>query len=58
MSRIETPNFAEKCREIIKKCGLKLEDLAKIHELTGAKNAEELYYELENLLEKQIIKIK
>ena len=58
MARIEIPDFTQKCQEIIKKCKLSIADLAKIQEITGAKNPEELYYELENLLEKQIIKIK
>ena len=55
---MEKIDFTKKCQEIIKKCKLSITDLAKIQEFSGTKNPEELYYELENLLEKQIIKIK
>ena len=55
---MENINFEEECKKIIKQCGLTEEDLLVIGKMTNAKNAEELYNELNNMLEKQIIKIK
>lgn len=51
-------DFKKEAEKIIKKCGLGLEDMLAIMKLTEAKNYEELYNELEHMLETQVIKIK
>lgn len=51
-------DFKKEAEKIIKKCGLNLEDMLAITKITGAKNYEELFNELEHMLETQVLKIK
>lgn len=57
MKELEIKDYTKECQKIMKQCKLTFEDLTFIQEQTKATNPEELYYELEEMLKNNQIRI-